>query len=339
MKRHLRATHAIWAVPVFAAVSVGWIRHAVLPRRPKDAETPRPSRVRDATAKPLPTGAGLTLVVNPGSGPALVSAPTEQLRHELPDSTILELGEGDDLADLLRDSGAVAVGAAGGDGTLAAAAHVAIERDALFVAVPAGTLNHFARDLGLTGADDAIRAVQQGCAASVDVGMAGDRMFLNTLSFGGYTAVVDARERYESKIGKWPALVVALVTELPRMEPLHLTIDGRTLRVWIAWVGNNHYSPTGLAPAWREAMDDGLLDIRIATGAKAFSRIRFTAAALTGRLRDCSVYEEWTAASLEVESAEGPLRLAADGETFDGPSRVSVSKQPKALRVALPCPD
>ena len=95
-----------------------------------------------------------------------------------------------------------------------------------FVAVPAGTLNHLARDLGLETVDDAIAAVRAGTATRMDLGVAGDRCFVNTLTFGGYSQVVDARERLEDRIGKWPALLVALVRELPRMEPLRVELDG-----------------------------------------------------------------------------------------------------------------
>ena len=118
----------------------------------------------------------------------------------------------------------VAVGAAGGDGTLSAAAEVAVARDLVLVAVPSGTFNHLARDLGLDDVSDAIAAVRAGTAIHMDLGVvdiAGGttRTFVNTLTFGGYTQVVDARERLEPRLGKWLALLVSLVRELPRMEP------------------------------------------------------------------------------------------------------------------------
>ena len=209
----------------------------------------------------------------------------------------------------------------------------------LFVPVPAGTLNHLARDLGVDDAEDAIAAVKAGYAASIDVGTVADRIFLNTFSFGGYSPVVDTRERWESRIGKWPALALALVREMPKMAPLRVTLDGQPARVWTAWVGNCAYSPDGLAPAWRESLDDGLLDVRVVNGAKRFSRTRFAAAALSGRLSTCSVYSERRVESLEVECLDGSQRLAADGETFDGPARFTVAKKPRALRVILPPPD
>jgi undecaprenyl-diphosphatase len=200
-------------------------------------------------------------------------------------------------------------------------------------------LNHLARDLGLDDVDDAVAAVRAGYAVLMDVGTIDGRIFVNTLSFGGYAAVVDRREQLQRWIGKWPALLVALVWELPQMQPLHLEIDGRRMKVWLAWVGNGAYSPDGLAPMWREQLDDGLLDIRVVHGARRFSRTRFTLAALAGRLPSCHVYSEWRTEQLDVVCLDGKQRIAADGEVFDGPASFTVSKQRRALRVAVPPPD
>ncbi len=262
------------ATAALVGVVLLWLRRVVLPARPTDADTPHPKRLPQGDARPSPDGTGVRIVVNPSSGPAMARSPLEELRSGLPAADIHELADADDLAALLRDPEFAVIGAAGGDGTLAAAAAVAAERDALLVAVPAGTLNHLARDLGLSSAADAIEAVQKGFAAPIDLGTVGDRIFVNTLSFGGYSAVVDHRERLQKRMGKWPALVVALIRELPRMEPLHLELDGAPVKVWVGWIGNCAYSPPGLAPAWREALDDGLLDVRLVHGGPRYSRTR-----------------------------------------------------------------
>ena len=284
----------------------------------------------------MPDGAGVRIVVNPSSGPALSRSPTDELREGLPAADIHELEEGDDLTELLAAPEYSTIGAAGGDGTLAAAAAIAAEREALLVAVPAGTLNHLARDLGLETVDDAIKAVHAGYAGCIDLGTIGDRVFVNTLSFGGYSAVVDRRERLEQRLGKWLALVVALILELPRMKPLRLTLDGKRVDVWLGWIGNGAYDPPGLAPAWREKLDDGLLDVRLVHGGPRYARTRFVLAALMGRLSSLSVYSERRAPSLDVVCLDGPQRLAADGETFDGPAEFTVGKKLRGLRVALP---
>ena len=274
--------------------------------------------------------------MNPSSGPAWTAPPTDALRRGLPGANVHELDPDDDLEEVLCRDEPVAIGAAGGDGTLAAAAMIAADRQIPFVAVPAGTLNHLARDLGISSVDEAIAAVRAGTAAHMDLGMADDRCFVNTITFGGYTQVVDARERMERRIGKWPALLVALVREMPKMEPLHIELDGRRMRVWLAWIGNCSYDPPGLGPAWREHLDDGLLDVRVVNGDKRFSRTRFVAHVLAGRLASCPVYEERATTSVTIRSLQGPLRLAADGETYDGPVELTVAKRPRALQVVVP---
>lgn len=325
----------------FAAVAVAagaavWIRQVVLPRRPDGAPLPIPRRIPDPDERPAPDGTGVRIVVNPSSGPAWSPAPTDELRAGLPGADVVELDEDDDLEELLCHDELVAIGAAGGDGTLAAVATIAADRDLPFVAVPAGTLNHLARDLGLNAVDDAVAAVRAGTATRMDLGLAGDRCFVNTLTFGGYSQVVDAREGLQDRLGKWPALLVALVRELPRMEPLHVELDGEPRRVWLAWIGNCRYDPTGFGPSWRERLDDGLLDVRLVSGLRRFSRTRFALDVLSGRLRTCPVYEERQVESLTIRSLDGPLRLAADGETYDGPTQLEVTKRRHALRVAVP---
>ena len=319
-----------------AALASVWVRLVVLPARPDDAGLPIPRRIPDPESRPSPDGNGVRIVVNSSSGPAWSGSPAEALRAGLPGADIHDLSPDDDLAELLCHDELIAVGAAGGDGTLGSVAVIAADRGVPFVAVPAGTRNHLARDLGLESVDDAIGAVRAGTAAHMDLGVAGDRCFVNTLSFGGYTQVVDARERMESRIGKWPALLMALVRELPKMEPVRVELDGRPMRVWLAWIGNCRYDPPGFGPAWRERLDDGLLDVRIVNGARRFSRTRFVVDVLTGRLASCPVYEERSVSSLSIRSLEGPLRLAADGETYDGPGELVVTKRPRALQVAVP---
>lgn len=325
-----------WIVGAGVVALAGvWVRSVVLPARPDDAGLPIPRRIPDPESRPSPEGAGVRIVVNSSSGTAWSGSPLEALREGLPGAHIHEIGPNDDLAELLCHDDLIAIGASGGDGTLGAVAAIAADRGVPFIAIPAGTRNHLARDLGLESVDDAITAVRAGTAAPMDLGMAGDRCFVNTLTFGGYTKVVDARDRMERRIGKGPALLVALVKELPKMEPMPIEIDGRPMRVWLAWIGNCMYDPPGFGPSWRERLNDGLLDVRIVHGARRFSRTRFVVDVLTGRLASSPVYEQRSVGSLSIRSLAGPMRLAADGETYDGPAEVYVTKRLRAIQVAV----
>ncbi|HEX2851340.1 MAG TPA: diacylglycerol kinase family protein, partial [Acidimicrobiales bacterium] len=283
-------------------------------------------------------GEGLTIVVNSQAGPALASDPAAELRSALPRAEVVAVDDADHLRAALDRAAedARVVGAAGGDGTLNTAAAIALDAGKPLLVVPAGTLNHLARDLGATGVDDAVAAVRDGHAVEVDVGLLADRVFLNTASFGGYAEFVDARERLQPTIGKWPAAFVALVRMLRRGEPCRVEIDGRERNIWMIFVGNCRYHPSGFTPSWRERLDDGLLDVRIVDADQPWARLRLVASVLTGRLGRSRVYEQRTATRLEVRGLDGPLRLASDGETFDGPERFTIEKRPRALTVYVP---
>jgi undecaprenyl-diphosphatase len=308
----------------------------VWPVAPRTAAQIRPA-LTPVKGEPNEDGGGLTIVVNPSAGPAHRQSPTDVLRAGLPAATVVELGDDLDLAGALAQTGdARAIGIAGGDGSINAAAAVAHAAGKPLVVVPRGTLNHLARDLGLTGPEDAIAAVRDGHLVAVDLGSIDGKPFLNTASFGSYSDLVDARERLEGRIGKWPAMLVALFTVLRRAEPLRVELDGRERALWMIFIGNCRYHPHGFAPTWREHLDDGLLDVRLVDAGHPWARVRLLLAVLTGRLGRTAVYEELTTDAVRVHSLDGPLRLARDGETFDGSRDVLVCKEQEPLAVYVP---
>jgi undecaprenyl-diphosphatase len=306
----------------------------VAPRTPADI---RPA-LTSIGVDPTPDGDGLSIVVNPSAGPALRQSPTDALRDALPAAEIIEVSEGLDFGDALRKASlnARALGVSGGDGSINAAAAVADVQDKPLMVIPGGTLNHFARDLGLESVDDAVEAIKEGQAVAVDLAQIAGKTFLNTASFGAYADLVDARERLEHRIGKWPAAFLALVRVLRSGEPVDVELDGQPRKVWLIFIGNCRYRPDGLAPSWRERLDDGQLDIRVVDVTKPYARLRLVLAFLTGGLGNSRVYDAWTARELRVRSRQGPLRLARDGETFDGPEEFVVCKRQDPLRVYVP---
>src|SRR3954465_4967848 len=141
------------------------------------------------------------LLINPHSGSGGPDA--DQLaaaaRERGVEARILK--PGDDASSLARDAAPEPRGAAGGAGTLAPVAEVAIERDLPFVCVPFGTRNHFARDLGLDRDDPiaAIEAFSGDAGGGMEVGRANGRLFLNNVSLGVYARLVYRRERHRRR--------------------------------------------------------------------------------------------------------------------------------------------
>jgi len=283
----------------------------------------------------------LTVVVNPSAGPALKSAPTEVLREGLPKADIVELEDPGDLTEALEkavSAGARALGVSGGDGSVNAAATVAIREGLPLLVVPGGTLNHLAKALGLDSADDSVEAVRAGGITSVDVGRAEDRLFLNTASIGAYVRLVDRREDLEGRIGKWPAFVVAFFSVLFRSDAVEVEIDGELKKVWLIFFGNCQYTPGGVAPRERTDLADGLIDVRMLEARRGWSKFRLIRAALTGRMTRVHSYKERTTDHVKIRFAGGEARFSVDGETYDASRAFDVTKTPKALEVIVAKP-
>jgi undecaprenyl-diphosphatase len=278
-----------------------------------------PARVRTAQSAPaLPEGEGLVVAVNPRSGPEGYD-PVEDVRRLLPRAEVCELDADTSVADLLtgpaRSGRARALGVAGGDGSVAAAAAVALEHDLPLAVLPAGTLNHFARDVGVHTLEHAAAAVEGGQAVEVDVADVNGTPFLNTASIGSYPEMVRRRDALAGRMGKWAAMTVAVARTLRHDTPVSLQLDGRSVLVWILFVGNCRYTPRGLAPAWRPRLEDGLLDVQYLRADVRFSRTRAVLGSLLGISDRSSGYAECQARSVRVVSRSGPQQIAYDGET------------------------
>lgn len=258
------------------------------------------------------------LLINPRSGKG---GPTpEELRDEAVQRGIEAriLGEGDEAAELARAAEAEALGMAGGDGSLAPIAEVAMERDLPFVCIPFGTRNHFARDLGIDR-DDPIAALDgfRGSERRIDVGRVGGGAFLNNVSLGAYASLVHRREGHRRRRNAFARLRALLLTARAR-EPLGLTIDGERVDAQVALVSNNEYTLDVFSLGERERLDEGRLHLYLAAG------WRF------------SEWEERAATSLTIDAARHRIKAAVDGEpaAFETPLEFSID--PQALRVLVP---
>lgn len=296
-----------------------------------DAEPPSDDR-RRIPAKP--DGDGVRIVVNPSSGSASDGL-VEWLHEHLPRARVDQLGEDDDLPRRLDEAARAAevLGVAGGDGTVAAAAQVALEREEPLLALPGGTLNHLARDLRIKRARDAVEALAAGEAVGIDLGTIDGRLFINSAGFGAYAEMLAKTDELRIVMGRWPAQTIALLRTLTRAQPLEAEIEGEWRSVWLGFVGNCRYEPAGLAPSWRPRLDDGMFDVRILSAELRFSRIRALVAAFSGRLERSKVYQRVLVRDLRVRSPRERLPLAQDGEHFDGSGSFSIEKLPEHLVV------
>jgi diacylglycerol kinase family enzyme len=258
--------------------------------------------------------AGL-LLVNPRAGSASPGADelVAEARGLAVDVHVLRPGE--DAAALARSATADAIGVAGGDGSLAAVAAVAIERDLPFVCVPFGTRNHFARDVGLDRNDPiaALRAFAGGAERRIDVGRANDRLFLNNVSLGLYAQLVHRREHHRrrrealARLRGWLAV-------LTHREPLGITVDGVAEETRLILVGNNAYALELPTVGARERLDEGLLALYVVHGG----------------------VDERRGRRFVVDARAGRLNAAVDGEPEVLETPIDFRVEPGALRLLVP---
>jgi diacylglycerol kinase family enzyme len=216
--------------------------------------------------------------------------------------------------EVARSATADALGIAGGDGSLAPVAHVALERDLPFVCVPFGTRNHFARDLGLAR-EDPIGALAsfEGVERRIDVGRVEGRLFLNNVSLGLYAGLVHRRERHRRRRQAF-ARLRAWAIVLRHREPLGITIDGKPTETRLVLVANNAYDANLPTIGRRERLDEGLLHLYAAGGDPG----------------------EWVADRFVIDAKAGRLEAAIDGEPDVLRTPVEFRIEPRALRVLVP---
>jgi diacylglycerol kinase family enzyme len=142
----------------------------------------------------------------------------------------------------LVDGGARRVLVSGGDGTIATAAAELLDSPAELAILPGGTLNHFARDLGVsTDASEALKLAAEGVCRGVDVGTVNGKLFLNTSSVGAYVRFVRVREQLERTLGYRLASALAAFRLLLQLRSIavEVEVDGkpRIYRTPVVFIG------------------------------------------------------------------------------------------------------
>jgi diacylglycerol kinase family enzyme/membrane-associated phospholipid phosphatase len=288
-----------------------------------------------------PAGSGVVLVINPASGGGTGARVIDEVRDALPRAEIVELGENDDLDEVLRAAAgrAEVLAVGGGDGSVSSAARVAVEAGIPLAVFPCGTFNHFAKDIGCDSVAKTVDAIRTGSVACVDLVCLNDgHMVINTASIGAYPAFVETREKLEHKIGKPLAGIYAMFHTLRRDEPVRISYDNKTLQTSLFFLGNSTYLPSGFAPSRRTRMDDGLIDVRILETGRRFSRLRILVALMTGRLECSPLYHELKVPEFKFTAVDGPTVLAHDGEVGTECTEASFSVRYRVLPVFRPLP-
>ena len=219
------------------------------------------------------------------------------------------------------DQGAELIVAGGGDGTVSAVAGALVGTEIGLGVLPLGTLNHFAKDLGLPlDLESAIQAIATGRSMRIDVGEVNGRVFINNSSLGLYADIVRHREQQQHRLGlgKWPALVWASVSALRRYPFLSVRLgvkgEHHLRRTPFVFIGNNEYQMEGFALGERKSLAEGHLSLYVAQRPGRWRLVQLAMRALVGRLKQARDFDIILGSEIVIDSRHRRLLVATDGE-------------------------
>ncbi|MEO8575332.1 MAG: diacylglycerol kinase family protein [Gemmatimonadales bacterium] len=134
-----------------------------------------------------------------------------------------------ELSDRISEavkSGAPRILVAGGDGTIRTAVEQVAGTGVEMAVLPAGTLNHFAKDHELpTDLEEAAKVAATAGSAPVDVGRVGEYLFHGTSSIGAYVMFMRMRERLEPTLGRKISTFIAGIVTIFRMPTIAVEVE------------------------------------------------------------------------------------------------------------------
>jgi diacylglycerol kinase family enzyme len=233
--------------------------------------------------------------------------------------------------------------AGGGDGTVSTVAAAVARSDSALGVLPLGTLNHFARDVGIPlQLEEAVRTIAAGHLRLVDVGEVNGRIFINNSSIGLYPTLVIRRESQRRRLGrsKWHALFWASLQVLRRHPMLDIKLRLEALverrRTPLVFVGNNEYAIEGFDIGTRPRLDAGTLSIYLVKRHGRWGLLGLALRALVRRLRQALDFELLQAQTIGIDTRHRALPVATDGEVTMMQMPLDYRIHPRALRVIAP---
>ena len=231
--------------------------------------------------------------------------------------------------------------AAGGDGTINHVAQPLVKTDAVLGILPVGTLNHFARDLGLpVDWREALDIAVRGATRQIDTGRANHRYFLNNISLGLYPEVVEKREEHRPR-GRWKAFAIAGYYAFKTFPHVSINVETdhffQSIKTHLFMVSNNPYDLTRFGvEAPRVTLEGGQLSVYWLPHGPKIEFVRVLARFLRGKIDAVGGLRVLRTRSVKVQTSHSKIRLGMDGELVEMRTPMLVQSVPSSLLVKVP---
>jgi len=261
------------------------------------------------------------------------------------DLEVLELSPGLDCGKEIRDRisrGIRLFIAAGGDGTVHHVVQAVAQTDAVLAVIPAGTYNHFARDLNIPLTwREALDVALNGASRQIDAARINERFFINNVSLGLYPELVARREEHGRDYPRWRARLYALYTTLRKFPHVTLNVETASqqevIRTHVFMVSNNSYDLERFGvEAPRETLTEGKLTVYWLSHRSRWQLARIVARYMAGRVREIPGFTMFRTTRMRVQSSRSLLKVGIDGELFTLEAPLTIISVPQSVTVRVP---
>jgi YegS/Rv2252/BmrU family lipid kinase len=291
----------------------------------------------------------VAVLLNPASGPKREGAAESEIQAAFealgvrPDIILLsrEVNFKKEMSDRVK-AGFDAIVASGGDGTVSLAGSAVAGSSTALGVLPTGTLNHFAKDMGLPAdVETAAKVVVEGHHTCVDVAEVNGRVFLNNSSIGFYpTLVMEREKRIQRGVSKTLALLPAAIAAMWQFPNTTVRVatdeTGLVTKTPFVFVGNNQYAFSGLQAGSRERLSDGILQLCAVSTTSRMTLVKSIALAIAGKIDSAPALITLDAKWAKIETLRHHVNVALDGEVVRLSSPLVYTIRPGALKVLVP---
>lgn len=247
-----------------------------------------------------------------------------------------------DVASIVRDSMSAGIRSfivAGGDGSIHHVAQSLVKTDAVLGIVPAGSVNHMARDLRLPfDWREALEVATRGPVRQIDTGRVNGRYFLNSVMLGIYPTLTAYREHFRTTHSKWRAYFRAARMALRNFPHVSVVveIDGRVeayrTQLFVVSVNSYDLDQLGLI-SLKTNLTDGRLSVYTLSFTNRWGFIAAAAKYFRGRVSEIGGFRRVRTRQLRVDAARRKLRISVDGELADLSMPLQIAAEPASLLV------
>jgi YegS/Rv2252/BmrU family lipid kinase len=233
--------------------------------------------------------------------------------------------------------------AAGGDGTINHVVQPLVHTEgATLGVIPAGTYNHFAKDLGIPLPwREALEVALTGATRQIDAARVNDRFFVNNVSMGLYPELVAKREERGRDYPRWKARLWAAYTTLQKFPHVTFTLETEhheeVIRTQVLMISNNTYDLSRIGiEAPRNTLSEGRLSIYWIPHISRLELMKFGAHYLAGRVRTAPGFRSFRTSRMKLQSRKRAVHLGIDGEVMTMPTPIVITIVPQGLLVKVP---